>query len=308
MSGEEAVQSGALLSIGALSRATGVSVDTLRTWERRYGVPTPLRTASGHRRYRLSTVELVRKVRLAIDRGHRASVALTCSAEDLEALLRLPDTGLAAGQTADPDPSRIRLWMAELERMDGSALDHGFHTAYKTYGPEVFVLELAIPFMREVGTRWAKGELSVAHEHFASGRLEDFLIQRWRPQSELARGASILLATIPVEEHSLPLHLAAVLIVQDGFRPWVFPPGTTTAQLVQAAEQLGAQAVVMSVINAEHEAAAAENLQALRSQLKPSIPVLAGGALRAFPPGITEIPELGALRACLLEINLRRGA
>jgi DICT domain-containing protein len=38
-----------------------VPVGTLRTWEARYGVPTPSRGASGHRRYREADVELVRE-------------------------------------------------------------------------------------------------------------------------------------------------------------------------------------------------------------------------------------------------------
>ena len=44
------------LSIGTLSSATGVPVDTLRTWERRYGFPAPVtRTGGSHRRYSVDT-------------------------------------------------------------------------------------------------------------------------------------------------------------------------------------------------------------------------------------------------------------
>ena len=42
------------LSIGAVSKATGVPVETLRTWERRYGVPSPGRSAMGELDSRLS--------------------------------------------------------------------------------------------------------------------------------------------------------------------------------------------------------------------------------------------------------------
>jgi len=48
------------ISIGELSRLTGASSATLRTWERRLGVPRPDRLPGGHRRYRLEDVELVR--------------------------------------------------------------------------------------------------------------------------------------------------------------------------------------------------------------------------------------------------------
>src|SRR5918993_350259 len=41
----------AAMSIGEVSRRTGVTVPTLRAWERRYGLLVPVRTAGGHRRY-----------------------------------------------------------------------------------------------------------------------------------------------------------------------------------------------------------------------------------------------------------------
>ncbi len=39
----------AFVSIGGLSRATGVPIETLRTWELRYGFPKSVRKPSGHR-------------------------------------------------------------------------------------------------------------------------------------------------------------------------------------------------------------------------------------------------------------------
>lgn len=300
------------LSIGALSRATGVSVETLRTWERRYGVPEPFRTPSGHRRYTLDTVDLLRKVRAALDRGHRASVVLTCSTQDLESLLKLPHAGRAGTvrptQPPPADPDHIAVWLAELHRMDGAALDYAFHSSWKAQGAETFVTKLAIPFMREVGERWALGQLSVAHEHFASIRLEDFLIQRWRPLSADVRGAGIVLTTLPGDVHSLPLHLAATLLVQDDLHPWVLAPGTPANEVVRATNRLSARAVVVSVSRAIAREDADRGLSHLRSELRSSVALIAGGALASVPAGVTHITEFGELRASLHQVNLRRGA
>ncbi len=41
------------LSIAAVERDTGLSKDTLRVWERRYGFPTPGRDTLGERAYPL---------------------------------------------------------------------------------------------------------------------------------------------------------------------------------------------------------------------------------------------------------------
>ena len=41
----------ALYSVGDAARLLEVSPSTLRSWERRYGFPRPIRTSGGHRRY-----------------------------------------------------------------------------------------------------------------------------------------------------------------------------------------------------------------------------------------------------------------
>ena len=80
-------EAGGKLSIGALSRSTGIPVETLRTWERRYGFPVPERKPSGHRVYAVAHVSRLRRIAEALARGHRASEAVSASEKDLTVLL-----------------------------------------------------------------------------------------------------------------------------------------------------------------------------------------------------------------------------
>ena len=57
--------------IGAVERDTGLSKDTLRVWERRYGFPAPQRDAFGERAYPLAQVDKLRMVKRLLDHGHR---------------------------------------------------------------------------------------------------------------------------------------------------------------------------------------------------------------------------------------------
>ena len=50
------------LSIAAVERDTGLSKDTLRVWERRYGFPLPGRDGIGERAYTLEQVEKLRVI------------------------------------------------------------------------------------------------------------------------------------------------------------------------------------------------------------------------------------------------------
>ena len=56
-----------LVRIGELSRRTGVGIDTLRAWERRYGLLHPERSSGGFRLYGRSDQERVRAMKALID-------------------------------------------------------------------------------------------------------------------------------------------------------------------------------------------------------------------------------------------------
>ncbi|MFM9018177.1 MAG: MerR family transcriptional regulator, partial [Actinomycetota bacterium] len=59
------------MAIGSLARRTGVPVDTLRAWERRYGVLRPTRTPGGQRRYGDRDVERVLWLAARVAEGQR---------------------------------------------------------------------------------------------------------------------------------------------------------------------------------------------------------------------------------------------
>jgi hypothetical protein len=52
----------AVLTISGVSQRTGITVAGLRNWEQRYGLPRPLRLASGRRRYREADCALLADV------------------------------------------------------------------------------------------------------------------------------------------------------------------------------------------------------------------------------------------------------
>ncbi|RYB94725.1 MerR family transcriptional regulator [Nocardioides oleivorans] len=66
----------ALLSIGELAALSGVGATTLRSWEQRFGFPTPVRTSGGQRRYHAADLDRVRRVVEARERGLRLGAAV----------------------------------------------------------------------------------------------------------------------------------------------------------------------------------------------------------------------------------------
>jgi DNA-binding transcriptional MerR regulator len=70
--------------IGAVSRLTGVPADTLRVWERRYGVVEPRRTDGGSRLYSQQDVARLGLIKRLVDAGHAIGTVANLSLEQLE--------------------------------------------------------------------------------------------------------------------------------------------------------------------------------------------------------------------------------
>ena len=58
------------LRVGEVAEQVGVSASTIRLWEREFGMPVPIRTSGGHRRYRQADVDQLRALRELVSRGH----------------------------------------------------------------------------------------------------------------------------------------------------------------------------------------------------------------------------------------------
>ena len=263
------------LGIGALSKACGIPAETLRTWERRYGFPVPLeREESTHRRYPLEAVERLRLIKTALANGNKPSAVVGAPLEDLHQLVALE--GSAANETHRHDP--LVSWFTAVEMLDAEALDRAFARDWDERGAMRFLEELAAPFLVELGERWNRGDISVAHEHFASHRLAGFLTL-CRERSGLgSRQKCVLVTTLPGEQHTLGAHMAAVIFNLAGLQVVFLGPDTPVRDLAQAANRRGAVAVAVSASIGYPREQLQAQIRQLSRELSPSMTLFVGGA------------------------------
>lgn len=295
------------LSIGALAAATGVPVETIRTWERRYGFPVAERKPSGHRVYPLATVARIRLIAQALDRGHRAAEVVPASEGALEGLLaalppafipRRPERSPALPPVASADSADL---LDAVRGFDTERLRHALQADWARLGPLVFLERRAAPLLTAVGEAWAAGALDVRHEHFASACLGDFLRAVRMPLDDRASGPLAVLATLPGELHGLGLQMSALVFALAGWRVLVLGVDTPAEQIEALAREAPVAAVALSYA-APSRGATAGALRALRRRLPRHIPLLVGGA--GAPPaarqgGIEILGDLAALERWL---------
>ncbi|MCB9795291.1 MAG: cobalamin B12-binding domain-containing protein [Alphaproteobacteria bacterium] len=275
-------------------------MNTLRTWERRYGFPSPERSEGGHRLYRATILERLRLVSRALTAGHRAGQILGLSEGELRALLGMPVHAL-------PDDAElpIRRWIDAARELEGDVLDAGFRVEAARKGVMSFLTQRAAPFITSMGDAWERGELRVFQEHFASERLRDFLVSVWRPMSDQAMGPWAVCTTLPGERHFMGLHMAAAVVALSGWRVLFLGVDTPLAEQLACMEQCEAEALMISVSVASEPDAAREHVARLRSGLPEEVEVLVGG--RGAPPGVAGVCYIDDLRELEIWAGRRRG-
>jgi methanogenic corrinoid protein MtbC1 len=274
------------LSIGALARATGIPVETLRTWESRYGFPMPERKPSGHRLYPASSVARLRRIAEALARGHRAGQVVAVSEKDLSRLIDLtPDAAPPAGPAPTIAGGEGADLLGLVERFDAERLTRVLLGDWARLSPFEFLEARVVPLLRAVGSAWEAGRLEIRHEHFASERIGDLLRTLRLPFEERARGPLVVMATLPGESHGLGLQMAALVLARAGCRLLYLGTEVPPAEMLQLTRDLPARALALSVSLASQGPGMAKHLRSLRDKLPRRATLLVGGdgAPRALP-------------------------
>ena len=191
-----------------LSARTGVPVDTLRAWERRYGVLRPWRTVGGQRRYGAADIERVLWLAARVAEGQRISEAVS----GLNAL-----STREAGAETLPVDSLISRISASARQGDSPRMEGELDRAFAAL-PLVQAMELVVyPTLADLGRRWAAGEPAVAAEHLLSTAVEHRLAGHLAV-ARCPRGPVAMIACPAGERHFIGGLALAVVMAQDGWQ------------------------------------------------------------------------------------------
>jgi methanogenic corrinoid protein MtbC1 len=281
-------------NLKAVLRETGLAADTLRAWERRYGLPMPQRTGGGHRLYSQYDIETIKWLMMRQTEGLSISRAVDLwneiSASGTDPLAGSAPVGLGATSSAtissETTMGALRAeWIAACLNFNEALAEQTLNKAFSMFQVEDVCLELLQKGMSEIGRLWYSNHASVQQEHFASGlamRRIDALLSASPPPS---RPQTILVGCPAGEWHTFTPLLVSLLLRRRGLNVIYLGANVPAERFAETAIKVKANLVILVAQTLVSAASLQSTLQALSSQ---GIKTAFGGRIFNLRPSIVD--------------------
>ncbi len=295
-----------LYPIRAVAKQTGISIDTLRAWEKRYQVVTPQRDERG-RLYTEADMQRLGLLNAAVEKGHAIGRVAAFSNKELQALIAVPEISktpriiakefapLPTMQAAEPVVAP-RALMEAIERLDYAEAERELALLAAILPPRELVHSVALPLMRHVGEAWHAGKLGIAQEHMTSALLRNVMGALIPLHRRTAPTSKLLFATPSGEYHEFGILVSAMLAAGAGLGVVYLGANLPGDEIVAAAQKTAPQAVVLGFVGVNGGQAGLAELLIAAHKLPAQIELWVGGAQT---PAVAQ--EVRKTRALLIE-------
>ena len=240
-----------LYSVQAAASLAGISPYTLRAWESRYGVVTPTRLESGHRRYEASEVARLEKIASLVRRGHSIGDIASLPDETLQTLLK-------AGSNSDKlEVAALLPWHAQkrfehlltaIQSFDLSTITLEVKWLRTLLGVREFVFAVAVPLFTRLGQWVESSTINISQEHAISavmrGQIGD-LLHSMQAFSPVGTSQPLIFASPEGDLHEFGILLGAALAASYGLIVYYAGANLPSYSLIETARALNAGLIVL---------------------------------------------------------------
>jgi DNA-binding transcriptional MerR regulator len=296
--------------IRAVARLTGIGIDTLRAWERRYGAVTPVRDDRG-RMYTDADVARLRLLKAAVEQGHSIGRLAGLADADLQRLTVTARTVAApANEPARPTSLDAAALGAALHNYDAAAIDREIARLAAVLRPLDLLRDVLMPLLVQVGDDWHRGRAGIAQEHLMSSTVRHILGSFLRLHAQPDAGIRLVFATPSGDRHEIGTLGAAMLAAASGLGVAYLGPDLPAREIVRSVKPARAQVLVLGLTWVSASKARETELRAIVRDLPWDVELWAGGrgaerhAAIISPRGLV-LPDYVAYQQELLRIGGR---
>lgn len=276
-------------SIKFVADKTGLSVHTIRAWEKRYAALKPTRTETNRRVYSEEDVAKLSLLRQAIEKGHNISLIANLNEQDLLQLL-----GKQPFSTPIESPHEF-LSKAEtaISHLDSKTLESLLIRASVFLGIDQFISSVAVPLLNYIDQSWAQKKINIRHEHFATTIIRTHLDNLRRGIQIEGASQSIVVTTPSNQLHELGALLVAIVAARQGWKVFYLGPNLPAKEIADSALSVNADAIALSIVYPEKDKITHDNLLTLYRSIPKNIKIIVGGrAAESYSKTLKQISAL----------------
>lgn len=252
------------LTVAAVARRLGIAPDTLRTWDRRYGLGATAHSSGSHRRYSAEDVARLDMMRALVTQGvapaEAARIAkesdvrsadLTAPNLDAESIAQKAasaSTSPAGGGNVlalEGESQHARGLSRAANMLDATTCQKIIRQALREAGVQHTWTYLLSPVLTALGEKWEQTGQGVEVEHMLAEVIHVELRYLMDADFTPINARPIMLVSAPAELHTLPLFAIGALMAEHKIATRVLGARTPCEAVANACTKLGPAAIVV---------------------------------------------------------------
>ncbi len=236
--------------IRAAAKLTGISVDTLRAWERRYNAVTPARSERG-RFYDERAIRRLMLLKSAVESGRAIGQVASLPDSTLQEFARTAQSLTAQaeiGSGLEPMALVLRPLLDAIGAYDFDAANDELGRLALLLRPGELVHQVVLPLMRLAGENWQNGSFQIAQEHMLSACVRNLLGGLIRLRKSGPGSHRVLLTTPPGELHEFGILAASLLAVGHDYQVAYLGPNLPAREILRVAAKSEPHAIILGIM------------------------------------------------------------
>ncbi|MBB6453797.1 DNA-binding transcriptional MerR regulator [Salirhabdus euzebyi] len=278
-----------MYSIKKVSELLDIPTVTIRAWENRYHVVSPIRSNGGHRLYSDKEIETLKWLKEQTqEKGMKIG----------EAVHLLNQKGIA-GQETSPTPVPIQGGHKDYQQLSDELFESLINLntsqsnqlidlAFSLFPFEDVFHHILTPVLHKIGYQWELGNVTVSQEHFSS----QLILQRFNHYFRILPVKSHLpkfLAFCPEgESHQIGLMLFSLFIRAKGSEVIFLGPNTPLDSLLTIIDKQQIDVVAISITDPAHVEQIEEWVQSCKRKFSTTKIVLGGQGFKNTPLSLSD--------------------
>ena len=282
-------------SINIAAKRSGLTPHVIRVWEKRYNAVTPVRTDTNRRQYSDEDIKRLALLREATLGGHKISNIASLPKETLKTLTEEDRQHIQLEERAPIAPApesefHLEACLLAIKALDQKKLEEELTRSALSLGHQGMIMRVVAPLAQKLGYLWRLGEITGAHEHFASALIRTFLANISKPFGITDSAPGIVIATPVGQLHELGAIIVSATASSLGWRVTYLGTNLPAAEIAGAVAQNKATVLGLSIVFPENDPNLNDELCRLRSFLPARTEIVVGGrASGAYQSALTDI-------------------